>query len=84
MRIERIKDTTTFGIYKGHKLTSYGEYTWGTYKGYKIEIFDAKKYNQKLQYVSDSRTLKWLKSKLRYFQNGIKKIIRSNAKCLNG
>lgn len=42
----------SFGIYKGHRPTAYGEYTWGEYKGYKIEIFDAKKYNQKLQYVS--------------------------------
>jgi hypothetical protein len=80
MRIERIKDTTTFGILKGHRLTSYGEYTWGEYKGYKIEIFDAKKYNQKLQYVSDNKLLKWIKSKLTYIQDGIKKINRSEAR----
>lgn len=74
----------SFGIYKGSKKTPYGDYIWGNYKGYKIEIFDAKKYNQKLYYVSNNQTLKWIKSKLRYFQNGIRKIIRSNAKCLNG
>ena len=70
----------SFGIYKGHRITSYGQYTWGEYKGYKIEIFDAKKYNQKLQYVSNSKTFKWIKSKLTYFQNGIKKIMRSEAR----
>lgn len=68
-----------FGIYKGSKMTSYGEYTWGMFKGYRIEIYNAKEYNQKLQYVSDSQSLKWLKSKLIYIQNGIKKILRSNS-----
>lgn len=67
----------SFGIYKGHRITPYGEYTWGEFKGHKIEIYDAYKYNQKLQYVSDSQTLKWLKSKLIYIQDGIRKIIRS-------
>lgn len=80
MRIERIKDTTTFGIYKGHKLTSYGEYMWGVYKGKKIEVFDAKKHQQKLIYVSDNSTLKWLMSKLTYIQNGIMKVMRSKAR----
>ena len=75
----------SFGIYKGSKKTPYGDYIWGNYKGYKIEVFDAtEKHNQKLYYVRNSQTFKWIKSKLRYFQNGIKKIIRSNAKCLNG
>lgn len=36
----------SFGIYKGHRITNYGEYTWGEYKGYKIEIFDAKNLNK--------------------------------------
>jgi hypothetical protein len=80
MRIERIKDTTTFGILKGHRLTSYGEYTWGIYKGKKIEVFDAKKHQQKLIYVSDNKLLKWIKSKLTYIQDGIKKINRSEAR----
>lgn len=70
----------SFGIYKGHRITSYGQYTWGEYKGYKIEIFDAKKHNQKLQYVCDGQTLKWLKSKLTYIQDGIRRINRSEAK----
>ena len=75
------KPQPTFGILKGYKKTPYGEYTWGIYKGYKIEIFDAtEKYNQKLHYVSNNQTLKWIESKLRYFQDGIKRIIRSKAK----
>lgn len=71
----------SFGILKGYKKTPYGQYTWGVYKGHKIEVFDAtEKHNQKLHYVSNNQTLKWIKSKLRYFQNGIKKIMRSEAR----
>lgn len=70
----------TFGILKGYKKTSYGQYMWGTYKDHKIEVFDAtEKYGQKLQYVSDS-LLRWVKSKLIYLQDEIKKINRSEAK----
>lgn len=69
-------DNVSFGIYKGHRKTNYGEYTWGKYKDYKIEVFDAYKNNQKLIYVSD-KVLNWVKSKLIYFENGIKKIMRS-------
>ena len=74
-----MKPQPTFGILKGYKKTPYGQYTWGEFKGHKIEIYDAYKYNQKLQYVSNSQSLKWLKSKLIYIQNGIKKILRSNS-----
>lgn len=74
------KPKPTFGILKGYRKTPYGEYTWGLYKGHKIEIFDAtKKYNQKLQYVSENKTLRWVWSKLKYVQNGINKVIRSKA-----
>jgi hypothetical protein len=53
---------------------------WGTYKDHKIEVFDAtEKHGQKLQYVSDN-LLRWVKSKLTYIQDGIKKINRSEAK----
>ena len=53
---------------------------WGTYKDYKIEVFDAtKKYNQKLIYISDN-VLNWVKSKLFYVQNGIKRVTKSEAK----
>lgn len=78
--IQPNKPQPTFGILKGYKKTPFGEYTWGEYKGYKIEIFDAKKYNQKLQYVSENNTLRWVWSKLKYVQDGIRKISRSEAK----
>lgn len=67
------KSQPTFGILKGYKKTPYGEYTWGVYKGYKIEIFDAKKSQQKLIYVSDNKLLNWIKSKFIYFLNDKKK-----------
>ena len=73
-------NNVNFGIYKGYKKTSYGEYMWGEYKNYKIEIFDAYKENQKLQYVSQKDTLQWVWSKLKYIQDGITKIIRSKTK----
>ena len=66
----------SFGILKGYKKTPYGEFTWGKYRGYNIEIYDAKKDKMKLQYVSD-HLRRWVKSKLIYFQDGIKKITRS-------
>ena len=72
-------DSVSFQILKGRKRREYGEYLWGVYKGKKIEIFDAYKYNQKLQYVSEFSTLKWIKSKLIYLQDGMRKIIRSEA-----
>lgn len=72
-------DNVSFKILKGYKKREYGNYLWGEYKNYKIEIFDAYKYNQKLQYVSEKNTLRWVWSKLKYIQNGIKRIIRSEA-----
>ena len=78
--IQPNKPQPTFGILKGYKKTPYGEYTWGEFKGHKIEIYDAYKYNQKLQYVSENNTLRWVWSKLKYVQDGIKRIIRSKAK----
>lgn len=67
----------SFGILKGYRKTPYGEYTWGTYKNYKIEVYDAFEYQQKLQYVSNKVTLSWIKSKLKYIQDGIKRVTRS-------
>ena len=73
-------DPVTFGILKGWRPTSYGQYMWGEYKGYKIDVYDAtKKYNQKLIYISNKNTLKWIKSKLIYLNKGIAKILRSEA-----
>lgn len=69
-----------FGILKGHRKTSYGSYMWGLYKGQKVEIYNATKYKQKLQYLSDVTTFEWIKSKLTYIQDGTKKILRSEAK----
>lgn len=72
MRVEPKPNPISFGIYIGSKPTSYGKYTVGKYQGKKIEVYDAsKKYNQKLIYVSDMATLRWIKSKLISFKNGI-------------
>ena len=77
MRIERIKDRTSFGILKEYKITHYGSYTRGEFKNQRIEIFNADSQKQKLFYVSDKNLLTWIKSKLIYFQNGIKRIAQS-------
>lgn len=81
--IQTNKTQPTFGILKGYKKTPYGEYTWGEYKGYKIEVFDAKKSQQKLIYVSDNKLLKWIKSKFIYFLNDKKRVILSENKRIN-
>lgn len=70
----------SFGILKGFKKTLYGQYTWGTYKNYRILIKDDKMYDQKLIYVTDNKLSKWVKSKLIYIQDGVKKVMRSQAK----
>lgn len=66
----------SFGIYKGTKITSYGKCTYGKYKDYNIEIYDDNVDKAKLYYISNNIRM-WVKSKLIYFDNGIKKIIRS-------
>ena len=72
-------DSTTFKIYKGSKIRSYGEYSWGFYKDKKIEIYDAYNFNQKLIYVSD-KFKNFIKSKLTYWQNGIKKVTKAEGR----
>lgn len=67
----------TFGIYKSTNITRYGKCTKGTYRGYNIEIYDDKKDNAKLYYVSDN-IRRWIKSKLVYLDNGVKRITRSS------
>lgn len=67
-----------FGIYKGTKVTGYGKCVYGKYKNNNIEIYTDTKDNAKLYYVSDNLR-RWIKSKLIYFHNGIKKIVRSNS-----
>lgn len=69
----------TFGIYIRTKNTSYGCCDIGKYKGNNIEIYYDYKDKTKLYYVSDILR-RWIKSKLIYFDNGVKKIVRSQAK----
>lgn len=68
----------TFGIYLKTRKTAYGHCDIGKYKNNNIEIYHDYTEHAKLYYVSDS-IRRWIKSKLIYFENGIKKIIRSNA-----
>lgn len=71
-------NNVSFGIYKGSSKKPYGEYMWGEYKGNKVEVFDAFISNQKLIYIS--RNMRFLKSKLIYWVNGIKKIARAEGR----
>lgn len=73
------KPQPTFGILKGYNKTPYGDYMWGVYKGKKIEVYDAKKYDQKLIYVSEEDTWRWIKSKFTYVQDKVKKVVRSQS-----
>ena len=77
MKIQPINNIN-FGILKGVKKRPYGDYMWGEYKGQKIEIYDAFKQNQLLIYVSQN--MRFLKSKLVYWANGVKKILRADGR----
>ena len=66
----------SFGIYKGHRKTSYGEYTWGEYRGHKIEVYNAIKDRAKLFYVSENSTNKETLFKFSFPQNGMKRVIK--------
>jgi hypothetical protein len=71
----------TFGIYLKTRKTGYGQCDYGVYKNHNIEIYTAKENNKlihKLFYVSDA-VRNFIKSKLIYFENGIKKVVRGNA-----
>ncbi len=68
----------TFGIYLKTKKTNYGQCDYGIFKNNNIEIYTAKengKLIHKLFYVSDA-VRNFIKSKLVYFENGLKKIVR--------
>ena len=78
--ISTSKPQPTFGILKGYKKTPYGDYTWGIYKNCKVEIFNAYKYDQKLKFVSDKDTLRWVASKFHYLKNGVKKVLKCSAR----
>lgn len=77
MKVQPI-DNTNFGILKGRKRASYGEYMWGEYKGFKIEVYDAYKHKQLLIYAS--KNLRFVKSKLIYWLDGIKKVTRAEGR----
>lgn len=72
-------NSPSFGIYKGTKLTHYGQCDYGIFKNKNIEIYTDKVEKTKLYYVSDN-VRRWVKSKLIYFQDGVKKVIRSENK----
>jgi hypothetical protein len=79
MDVKPINNKPSFGILKYYRETPDSKYMVGIYKDKRIEIFDVPSENQKLQYVSDAKTLKWIKSKLKYIQDGITKITRSSS-----
>jgi hypothetical protein len=68
-----------FGILKHVKKRPYGTFMDGVYKGLNVEVYDADIYNQRLIYISDS-CRNFIKSKLIYFVDGIKKIARAEGK----
>lgn len=91
MRIEPIENKfrkpiskpISFGVFKQRIATSYGYKDIGEYKGKTITIHHDITDNTKMFYVADNLK-NWIKSKLVYLQNGVKKIIISKNKCLIG
>lgn len=79
MDAKPVNNKPSFGILKYYRETPNSKYMVGTYRNKRIEIFDVYTEKQKLQYVSDINTLKWIKSKLKYIQDGITKITRSSS-----
>ena len=77
MRINGIS-SVNFGILdpKSVSKRSYGTYYKGSYKNYTIEVFDARKFKEKLIYVSD-KVGNFIKYKLTYFQDNLKKVTKS-------
>lgn len=65
------KPFPSFGIYLRTKQTGLGECISGKYRGYNISIYDNKRYNMKLYYISKD-LLGWVKSKLIYIIDGTK------------
>lgn len=74
-------DNISFGILKEVKKRPYGDYLLGEYKGYKIEVYDAYKYNQLLVYVS--KNINFVKSKLTYWLDGVRKVARAEGRGQN-
>ena len=77
--VQKNNSQPSFGILKGHKKTPYGDYMWGVFRNKKFEVYDAYKYQQKLIYVADNDTWRWLASKFTYLSNGIKRVVRSHS-----
>lgn len=72
----------SFGVYKGTRITGYGQCDYGVFKNRNIEIYSAKengKLIHKLIYISDV-VRNFIQSKLIYFDNGNKKVVRSYGK----
>ena len=80
MKVEPVtnKPQPTFGIYKERITTRYGYKDIGQFKDKIITIHHDNRNNTKMWYVTD-KLGKWIKSKLLYFHNGIKKIVRSKS-----
>lgn len=76
IRVSPNPKPVSFGIYLKTNKTSYGWCDIGKYKGNNIEIYHDTRDRMKLQYVSDNFR-NFIKSKLVYFINGIRKITRS-------
>lgn len=70
------KNSPTFEIYKGTKIKHYGQCVYGQFKDANIEIYSDNLRQTKLYYVTD-KFRKWIKSKLVYFENGIKNTVYS-------
>lgn len=79
MNIPPIKLQSPLGILRGYNKTPYGDYMWGVSRNRKIEVFNARKYDQKLIYISELPTLKCVKYKFTYKQNNVKRVVRSES-----
>ena len=78
MNIPPITSTNqpNFGIYIRTRKTHYGHCDIGKYKGNNIEIYHDYESKSKLMYISDIFR-NWIKSKLVYFERGIKRVAKS-------
>lgn len=76
MKVHCVSNTPSFGIYKGTKSNGNIIYNYGKYRDYNIEIYSDTKEKSKLYYISDI-VMRWVKSKFVYFQNGEKRVQRS-------
>lgn len=66
-----------FRVYKRTIITNYGNKLVGEYRGKIITVHNDLRDNTRMIYVEKAN--KWIKSKLIFFKNGIKNIIRSKA-----